>query len=62
MAWDGLDRRTEVVSFDGLERRAAARARMLAQATRLVDTEVRDLALRRQREELERLESVEYLE
>lgn len=62
MAWDGGERRTQVVSFDGLERRSAARARVLAQSTRLVDAEVRDLAHRRHREELENWEAAEYLE
>lgn len=62
MAWEGADRRMDVVSFNGLERRAAARARVLASATRLVDSEVRDLAFRRHREEAEAWETAEYLE
>jgi hypothetical protein len=62
MAWDGVDRRLDVVSFNGLERRAAARARVLANATRLPMEEVRELAHQRHREEAETWEATEYLE
>jgi hypothetical protein len=62
MAWDGVDRRMDVVSFNGLERRAAARARVLASATRLPVEQMRELAYQRHREELESWEAAEYLE
>ena len=62
MAWDGSERREKEGAFSGLERRAAAKAQALAKATRLADVEVRDLAFRRQRDEVERWQAVEYLE
>jgi hypothetical protein len=62
MAWDGVERRMDVVSFNGLERRAAARARVMASVTRLPVEQVRELAHQRHREELESWEAAEYLE
>lgn len=62
MAWDGVDRRVDAKSFNGLERRAAARAQVLASVTKLPVEQVRELARQRQQEELERWETAEYLE
>jgi hypothetical protein len=62
MAWDGVERRVQDLSFNGLERRAAVKAQALSKATRLADVEVRDMAFRRQREQVETWEATEYLE
>ena len=62
MGWSGSERRGEDRPFDGLERRSEARARMLTQATRLADVEVRALADRRRLEEAEAWDTAEYLE
>jgi hypothetical protein len=52
----------DIVSFNGLERRAAARARVLASVTRLPVEQVRELVHQRHREEAETWEATEYLE
>ncbi|HET8714406.1 MAG TPA: hypothetical protein VFM16_01170 [Holophagaceae bacterium] len=62
MGWSGSERRGEELPFNGLERRSDVRARMLFQATRLADVEVRALADRRRMEEADAWDTAEYLE
>jgi len=62
MGWKGIERRLEAVSFSGLERRAEARASLLASVTRLPVEQVRELVHQRHREELQNWEAAEYQE
>ena len=62
MGWDGNERRAQVVSFNGLERRAAAKAQLLAGATSLPAEQVREMVHQRRREQVESWEAAEYLE